>query len=116
MQTKRIQCPNCKVVLDVKNSHNEKIKQVNCPVCRSVLRVHFTSQEDHHDNEHKSDVPLEQSTLKIRRSFIVDGVQTKRIKCPICRVVLDVKNTANEDIKRICCPRCRSILDVKFTD
>jgi len=115
MQTKRIQCPNCKVVLDVKNSKNEKVKQVNCPICRSVLNVHFTSQEDLNSNEHKYDVPLEQSTIKIGSSFIVDGVQTKRIVCPVCRAILEVRNTANEDIKRICCPCCKSILDVKFT-
>ena len=115
METKRIKCPNCQVVLDIYNSKNEKVKQVNCPVCKSVLNVHFTSQEDLSNIEHKNDVPLEQSTIKTGSSFIVDGVQTRRIVCPACRAMLEVKNTANEDVKRICCPCCKSILDVKFT-
>lgn len=41
MQIKRIQCPNCKVVLDVKNSKDEEVKQISCPKCKSLLKVTF---------------------------------------------------------------------------
>lgn len=46
MQTKRIQCPNCKVVLDVKNSKNESEKQITCPQCKTPLKVTFPPQEE----------------------------------------------------------------------
>ena len=45
MQIKRIQCPNCKVVLDVKNSNNEEVKQITCPQCKAVLQVRFQPQQ-----------------------------------------------------------------------
>ncbi len=38
----------------------------------------------------------------------------KRIKCPSCGVVLDVKNPTNEAVKFITCPRCRAQLKVNF--
>lgn len=41
MQTKRIQCPKCKTVLDVKNSNNDVVKMITCPSCQSVLQVKF---------------------------------------------------------------------------
>ncbi len=41
MQIKRIQCPNCKVVLDVKNSKEEEVKQISCPKCKKLLKVTF---------------------------------------------------------------------------
>ena len=44
METKRIKCPNCKVVLDVKNSKNEDVKQITCPKCKAVLQVKFHKQ------------------------------------------------------------------------
>ena len=45
MQTKRIICPNCKVVLDVTNSKNEAVKQITCPKCQAVLQVKFPPQQ-----------------------------------------------------------------------
>lgn len=45
MQTKRIICPNCKVVLDVTNSKNEAAKQITCPKCQAVLQVKFPPQQ-----------------------------------------------------------------------
>ena len=52
MQTKRIQCPKCGVVLDVKNSKNEEVKQITCPSCNATLQVKFELQ----------DAPLEAKT------------------------------------------------------
>lgn len=45
MQIKRIQCPNCKVVLDVKNSKDEEVKQISCPKCKTLLKVTFDLQQ-----------------------------------------------------------------------
>ena len=41
MQIKKIQCPKCGVVLEVKNSKNEEIKYFNCPQCKTPLEVKF---------------------------------------------------------------------------
>lgn len=41
MQTKRIKCPSCGVVLDVKNSKNEEVKQIVCPQCKCILQIRF---------------------------------------------------------------------------
>lgn len=46
MQTKRIKCPSCGVVLDVQNSKNEAIKQITCPKCKAVLNVKFPPQQE----------------------------------------------------------------------
>lgn len=46
MQTKRIICPKCKVVLDVKNSQNETVKQITCPSCKTILQVKFQPQQE----------------------------------------------------------------------
>ena len=46
MQTKRIQCPQCGVVLDVKNSKNEEVKQIICPQCKTPLQVKFAPQKE----------------------------------------------------------------------
>lgn len=52
MEIKRIQCPNCGVVLDVKNSEMEDEKQITCPQCKAILKVRF---------RHKA--PLETKTV-----------------------------------------------------
>ena len=41
-------------------------------------------------------------------------MQVKRIRCPQCRVVLEVKNTKGEAVKQIICPSCKTALQVKF--
>lgn len=46
MQTKRIICPKCKAVLDVKNSQNETVKQITCPSCKTILQVKFQPQQE----------------------------------------------------------------------
>lgn len=45
METKRIKCPSCGVLLDVKNSQNEAVKMITCPQCKAQLRVNFSSQQ-----------------------------------------------------------------------
>ena len=46
MQTKRIICPKCRAVLDVKNSQNETLKQITCPSCKTILQVKFQPQQE----------------------------------------------------------------------
>ena len=46
MQTKRIKCPSCGVVLDVQNSKNELVKQITCPKCKAVLQVKYPPQQE----------------------------------------------------------------------
>lgn len=44
MESKKIQCPACKSLLEVKNSKNEAEKIITCPICKSQLRVRFQHQ------------------------------------------------------------------------
>ena len=46
MQTKRIICPNCRAVLEVKNSKNEEVKHFTCPGCKTLLQVKFDPQQE----------------------------------------------------------------------
>ena len=39
-------CPKCGVVLDVKNSKNEEVKQITCPSCKVILQVKFMAQQE----------------------------------------------------------------------
>ena len=41
-------------------------------------------------------------------------MQIKRIKCPKCGVVLEVKNSKDEVVKQITCPKCKVGLKVRF--
>lgn len=52
MEIKRIQCPNCGVVLDVRNSKMEDEKLITCPQCKAVLKVKF-----------RHEAPLEAKTV-----------------------------------------------------
>ena len=68
MQTKRIKCPNCQVVLDVTNSKNEQVKQITCPKCQAVLQVKF----------HPQQAPLEAETfIATPKRPIVDSGATQ---------------------------------------
>lgn len=42
VETKRIKCPSCGVLLDVRNSQNEAVKMIICPQCKAQLRVIFS--------------------------------------------------------------------------
>lgn len=44
MEIKRIKCPSCGVLLDVRNSQNEAVKVITCPQCKTQLRVMFSQQ------------------------------------------------------------------------
>lgn len=45
METKRIKCPSCGVLLDVRNSQNERVKIITCPQCKAQLRVMFSQSQ-----------------------------------------------------------------------
>ena len=40
----RIQCPSCGIILDVKNSRHEAVKQIVCPNCKKQLAVNFEEE------------------------------------------------------------------------
>lgn len=42
MQIKQIKCPNCGVILAVKNSKDEEEKRISCPKCKTGLKVMFS--------------------------------------------------------------------------
>ena len=44
MEIKRIKCPSCGVLLDVRNSQNEAVKMITCPQCKAQLKVMFSQQ------------------------------------------------------------------------
>ena len=116
MQIKRIICPKCRAILDVKNSKNESVKQITCPKCKVGLKVKFLPEQDtNKSEEHIYNITSICPSYKLGKTRLVDGVQTKTILCPICKAVLDVRNSLNEEQKQIACPRCSSILQVKFS-
>lgn len=48
METLRIKCPSCGVVLEVRNSKNENVKRITCPNCKKQLAVTFGAVPDSH--------------------------------------------------------------------
>ena len=40
----RIQCPSCRIILDVRNSKHEALKQIVCPNCKKQLAVNFEEE------------------------------------------------------------------------
>ena len=44
MEELRIKCPSCGIVLDVRNSKNEAVKQIVCPNCKKHLAVTFRDE------------------------------------------------------------------------
>ena len=67
MQTKRIKCPNCQVVLDISNSKNESVKQITCPKCKALLQVKFQPQP----------APLEAETYYAPKKPVADNGATQ---------------------------------------
>ena len=63
MQTKRIICPQCKAILDVRNSKNEEVKQFTCPSCKTLLQVKFAPQQE----------PIEAPTFIAPSQSALDG-------------------------------------------
>ena len=41
----RIQCPSCGIILDIRNSKHEAVKQITCPHCQKNLAVDFLEEE-----------------------------------------------------------------------
>lgn len=72
MQTKRIKCPNCNAVLDVKNSKNEEVKQITCPKCKTPLKVKFEIQQQ--ELQQKPQEPVTAHTfLEMPQKKVDDG-------------------------------------------
>jgi len=47
METKRIKCLSCGVLLDVRNSQNEAVKLIICPQCKAQLKVNFLPKQQY---------------------------------------------------------------------
>lgn len=45
LQVKRISCPGCQAVLDVKNPQGVAVKTIACPKCRTRMKVIFHEEE-----------------------------------------------------------------------
>lgn len=70
MEAKRIKCPSCGAILDVKNSKSEAVKTIACPQCGATLKVKFKHYDSEDDRaSHASNAAMTQKTANI----IVDG-------------------------------------------
>lgn len=67
MQIKRIKCPKCNVVLDVKNTKEQQVVRLHCPNCRTLLQVTFPPKEE----------PIEAPTFYARPKQPVDSGATQ---------------------------------------
>ena len=67
MQIKRIQCPQCQTVLDVKNQEETLEKHINCPRCGTELIVKFKPKAD----------PVEAHTFYARQKPTYDSCETQ---------------------------------------
>lgn len=67
MQIKRIKCPKCDIVLDVKNSKEQASVRLHCPNCRTLLQVSFPPEEE----------PVEAPTFYARPKQPVDNGATQ---------------------------------------
>ncbi len=45
MEKKRVECPRCKSLLQVKQKQGELVKDVTCPVCNKIIQVLFSDDE-----------------------------------------------------------------------
>ena len=69
MQIKRIKCPSCQEILEVRNSKNEAVKLINCPKCKAVLQVKFPPQQ----------APLEAETYYAPKKPVTDSGATQLV-------------------------------------
>ena len=74
----RIQCPSFGIILDVKNSRHEAVKQIVCPNCKKKLAVNFEEEQ----NPVASPQPIEPIYYGEMRINLNEGVNT--IALPNC--------------------------------
>ncbi len=43
MESLKIKCPSCGIILEVTNSRNEAVKRIVCPYCKKTLAITFSS-------------------------------------------------------------------------
>lgn len=67
MQIKRIKCPKCNVILDVKNEKELPVLRLHCPNCKTLLQVKFSPKEE----------PVEAPTYYARPKQPVDNGETQ---------------------------------------
>ena len=44
MESLKIKCPSCGIILEVTNSRNEAVKRIVCPYCKKILAITFHSE------------------------------------------------------------------------
>lgn len=84
MNTVRIKCPKCSVLLEVRNSKNEAVKSIKCPKCGSVLQIRFRVEKEEEkpipvdagiDEEETSLETVLPTTHFSKAMFICDGLR-----------------------------------------
>lgn len=56
MESLRIKCPSCGVILDVRNSKNEAVKKIACPNCKKQLAVTFANPQENPTANHSAPI------------------------------------------------------------
>ena len=46
MESLKIKCPSCGIILEVTNSRNEAVKRIVCPYCKKTLAITFHDEEN----------------------------------------------------------------------
>jgi hypothetical protein len=46
MESLKIKCPSCGIILEVTNSRNETVKRIVCPYCKKTLAITFHDEEN----------------------------------------------------------------------
>jgi pSer/pThr/pTyr-binding forkhead associated (FHA) protein len=65
MQIKRIKCPKCNVVLDIKNKEDKPELQLSCPKCGTLLKVKFSPKSEPVEAPTFFAAPKPQSQLRV---------------------------------------------------
>lgn len=74
MQTKRVICPNCNAILNVKNTKGESERHISCPSCGTKLQVNFPKQDE----------PIEAHTyIAPQKKHLVDEGETQIGAIPV---------------------------------
>ena len=106
MNTVRIKCPKCSVLLEVRNSKNEAVKSIKCPKCGSFLQIRFRVEQ-----KEEKPIPVEANNddTSVETMLPTDVNSKAMLVCDDLQYVLNVgmnvvgrqssKSTANIQIQ-----------------
>lgn len=57
MESLKIKCPACGIILEVTNSKNEAVKRITCPYCKKTLAITFHNEEMSEQNANMIALP-----------------------------------------------------------